>query len=204
MLALSGCGATEAAEPMRDCEWGSTKTIETKGELVTTTADAVSSIAAFARRAAPYDRPPRDEFSLLHDESGGVEIERARRLVADAGPSRIDLYAAPTTTGGLCFELRGREEAEYGARADYGGLCYSGSPFDSAVELISRSPDHCTARAAGIVPTGVVAVEVELLGRRHRAELGENAFVFERRLERGTTSVAILLHYDDGTVVRSE
>lgn len=137
-----------------------------------------------------------DGWQRLHDACFGDHIGgESRLLFADLGETHANLYAWPTTSGGVCWAT-GRGE----------GLCLNHfTPADRGGAFTGMDADMPGTGAPqtiiGVVPDDVVAARVTVDGIDHDALVRDNGLFYEL-LDTALTCEAVdsvTLFYQDGS-----
>jgi hypothetical protein len=126
---------------------------------------------------------------------GTWKLDAARLLLSGIGPSRARIYAVPTRRGAVCHViLAPPTEAAGGCAADF--------TSKSPVGLTVFDPDATDAGkpviVGGVAPDDVTSVQVVVGGRRHRAVLERNAYLYQLATSRSYPR-AIVVGYARGT-----
>jgi hypothetical protein len=121
------------------------------------------------------------------EKYGEPVSELTRILLGEIGDPQYDLVAEATTRGLVGYKLF----------PEGSGSCGSSSPdgFALSAEVRGRA-----AIVYGLVPDGVVAVDLVVDGMKLRARLGENGYASEVPDAVGKTLERVFLHRTDGSV----
>jgi hypothetical protein len=130
-----------------------------------------------------------------HDACFGEGVgEESRLVLADLGHTHANLYAWPTTSGGVCWATgRGM------------GMCTKHFTAEDSAAFMGWDPDTPGTGApltfVGIVPDDVVAARVTIHGVDHDALVKDNGFFYE--LSDAADSCApvdsVTIFYQDGS-----
>lgn len=160
-----------------------------------------------AERLSVFTRPRRDsdalpvaafhpsltDFSPLERRQGEQRFRESRRALADAGAHDVTVFLVPTEKGYVCTYVVGYPDDSMPSwRGCDAGL------LDDAI-WGSTGDDHML-EVAGLVADSVIRVDVDVRGKRLRADLGENAFYLQTTVENSCPQAveAIVVYYRDG------
>jgi hypothetical protein len=166
---------------------------------------AVLEMSVFSRPRTESDVLP-DEYSFRlhsmrecgdwqrdHDACFGNQIgDESRLLLADLGETHANLYAWPTTSGGVCT-----------ASGEGAGVCVNG--FEDRAVFMGWDPDTPGVGApltfVGVVPDDVVAARVKVHGIDHDALVQSNGFFYELSDAADTCAPvdSVTIFYQDGS-----
>jgi hypothetical protein len=168
---------------------------------------AVLEMSVFSRPRTESDVLP-DEYSYRlhsmrecgdwqrdHDACFGNQIgDESRLLLADLGQTHANLYAWPTTSGGVCT-----------ASGEGAGLCVNGFGAEDRAVFTGMDPDTPAVGApltfVGVVPDDVVAARVTVHGIDHDALVQNNGFFYELSDAADTCAPvdSVTIFYRDGS-----
>lgn len=137
-------------------------------------------LAAFSSTTAPSAADPNGFIQSLADDVGNVPpgvtnhmgqplVGEARNLITNAGAAHDTLSAFPTSTGGVCFEVRAA------------GSCGNPStdPSGAGITWGILSIRSTGTRVYGVASDEVVKVDVEIDGVNHPATLNNSGFYYQ-------------------------